>query len=167
MQLATPTIDPSAFVAPGTHIYGAVSIDSEAVIMFGVVMRAELDRIEIGARSNIQDNSVIHVDEGVPCSVGSDVTVGHAVVLHGCTVANHCLIGIGARILNYASIGEGAWVGAGSLVPEGREIPPWTLAVGVPAKPIRRLTDNEIARQQDGIAHYLEFANAYRRVLDT
>ena len=98
--------------------------------------------------------------------VGSDVTVGHAAVLHGCTIGDHCLIGIGARVLNHASIGEGAGVGAGSLVPEGREIPPWTLAVGVPAKPIRRLTEEEIAGQRDGVAHYLEFATAYQRVLD-
>lgn len=167
MHLATPTIDPSAFIARGAHIYGSVTVAANAVIMFGAIMRAELDRIDIGARTNIQDNSVIHVDRGAPCTVGSDVTVGHAAVLHGCAVADHCLIGIGARVLNHASIGEGAWVGAGSLVPEGRQIPPWTLAVGVPAKPVRRLTDEEIASQADGVAHYLDFAAAYRRWLDT
>ena len=165
LQLASPAIHPSAFVAPGTHLFGDITVEEDAVIMFGVVMRAEFDRIVVGARSNIQDNSVVHVDEGAPCIIGSDVTVGHAAVVHGATVGDHCLIGIGAIVLNNATIGEGAWVGAGSLVPAGKAIPPWTLAVGMPAKPIRGLTDDEIASQRDGVEHYLGFAASYRHRL--
>jgi len=166
LDLGSPSVHPTAFVAPGTHLYGNITVHERAVIMFGTVMRAELDRIVVGARSNIQDNSVIHVDEGVPCVIGSDVTVGHAAVVHGATVGDHCLVGIGAMVLNHATIGEGAWVGAGSLVSEGNTIPPWSLAVGIPAKPIRPLSDNEIASQRDGVDHYLRFAAAYRQILD-
>lgn len=162
IELATPSIDPSAFCAPGAHVYGDVTIGPDAVVMFGTVIRAELDRIVIGARTNIQDNSVLHCDEGIPCLIGSDATVGHAAVVHGATVGDHCLIGIGARVLNGATIGDGAWVAAGGLVTEGTEIPPWTLALGVPAKPVRELTEDEILRQRNGVAEYLRFAATYR-----
>ncbi|MDH3308642.1 MAG: gamma carbonic anhydrase family protein [Acidimicrobiia bacterium] len=166
LKLATPSIDPLAFVAPGVNLYGDVHVGPEAVIMFGVVARAELDRVVIGARTNIQDNSVLHSDAGIPCLIGSDVTVGHAAVVHGARVGDHCLIGIGARVLNNAEVREGAWVAAGSLVPEGKSIPAWTLAVGTPAKPLRDLTEGEIARQRNGVAEYLRFAAAYRSLFD-
>ena len=158
----TPKIDSSAFCAPGAFIYGDVTIGQFAVVMFGVVIRAEDDRIEVGARSNVQDNAVLHCDEDIPCIVGSDTTIGHMAVVHGATIGDHCLIGIGSRALNRSVLGEGAWLAAGSLLPEGREIPPWTLAMGVPAKPVRELTDEEIARQRDGVATYLEYADRYR-----
>lgn len=164
IELAVPSIDRSAFCAPGVHIHGDVTIGPDAVILFGTVIRAELDRIVIGARTNIQDNSVLHCDEGVPCLVGSDTTVGHGAVVHGATVGDHCLIGIGARVLNGATVGDGAWVAAGGLVTEGTEIPPWTLALGVPAKPVRELTEDEILRQRNGVAEYLRFAATYRAV---
>lgn len=163
--LVRPTIDPTAFVAPGTHLHGDVTIGREAVVMFGAVIRAEFDHITVGARTNVQDNAVIHCDEGIPCVIGSDATLGHAVVIHGATVANHCLIGIGAKVLNRATVGEGAWVAAGGLVAEGKSIPPWTLAVGIPAKPIRDLTADEIDSQRSGVATYLELAAAYRTML--
>jgi carbonic anhydrase/acetyltransferase-like protein (isoleucine patch superfamily) len=160
--LATPRIHPTAFIAPGVRVYGAVEISEQAVVMFGTVIRAELDVIRVGARSNIQDNCVLHADEGVPCLVGHDVTVGHGAVVHGARIGDHCLIGIGARVLNDAVVGEGAWVAAGSVVTEGREIPPWTLAMGTPAKPARDLTAEEIERQREGVEHYLDFAQRYR-----
>jgi len=162
MTLGDPRIDPSAFCAPGAFVFGDVTIGELAVVMFGVVIRAEDDRIEIGSRTNIQDNSVLHCDEDIPCIVGSETTIGHMAVVHGATIGDHCLVGIGARALNNSVLGEGAWLAAGSLLPEGREIPPWTLAMGVPAKPIRDLTEDEIARQRDGVATYLEYAEAYR-----
>jgi carbonic anhydrase/acetyltransferase-like protein (isoleucine patch superfamily) len=162
MSLADPSIHPSAFCAPGAHIYGDVTIGALAVVMFGVVLRAEDDRIEIGARTNIQDNSVLHCDEGIPCVVGSEATIGHMAVVHGATIGDHCLVGIGARALNNSVLGEGAWLAAGSLLPEGKEIPPWTLAMGTPARPVRELTDEEITRQRDGVGVYLEYAKAYR-----
>ncbi len=163
MELATPNIDPTAYVAPSAQIHGDVVVGPNAVIMFGVVARAEFDRIAIGEATNIQDNCVLHVDDGVPCTVGNRVTVGHAAVVHGATVGDHCLVGIGARVLNNAVMGEGAWIAAGSLLPEGKEIPPWTLAVGTPAKPVRDLTEDEIERQRSGVADYLRIAEAFRR----
>lgn len=164
-SLSVPRIDPSAFIAPGTHIYGAVDIGPDAVVMFGTVIRAELDTITVGARTNIQDNSVLHADEGVPCVVGADVTVGHAAVLHGTAIGDHCLIGIGARALNGSRMGEGAWLAAGAVLTEGSEVPPWTLAMGIPAKPVRELTGDEIERQREGVGHYQDFAQLYRAEL--
>lgn len=165
LRLEEPSIDPTAFVAPGVHLYGDIRVGPHAVIMFGTVGRAELDRIEIGARTNIQDGTILHADAGVPCLVGSDVTVGHAAVLHGADIGDHCLIGIGARVLNNSSVGEGAWLAAGSVLPEGKSIPPWTLALGTPAKPVRELTSEEIERQQSGVQNYQRFAATYRDLL--
>lgn len=164
LEIGTPAIDASAFVAPGTHIHGAVTIGPHAVIMFGTVIRAELDRIEIGAYTNIQDNSVLHADEDIPCIVGSNVTVGHAAVVHGAIVGDHCLVGIGARALNNSELGEGAWLASGALLAEGRSIPPWTLAVGIPAKPVRELTEAEIVRQRSGIQDYQRMAATYKEL---
>ncbi len=165
MELAEPRIDPGAFVAPTARIFGDVTVDAEAVIMFGVVARAERDRIVIGAQTNIQDNTVLHVDAGFPCLIGRRVTVGHAAVVHGATVRDHALIGIRAAVLNGSEVGEGAWIAAGSVLPPGKRIPPWTLAVGTPAKPVRELTDDEIRAASEGIDLYLGFAEAYRRML--
>lgn len=128
-------------------------------------MRAELDQISIGAESNIQDNSVLHCDEGIPCVVGDRVTVGHLAVIHGARVSDRALVGIGARALNGSHVGEGAWLGAGAVLPEGREIPPWTLALGAPARVVRDLTEDEIRRADEGVEHYLQLAEAYREVL--
>ena len=165
IRIASPRIDPTAFVAPGAHIYGDVAVAAEAVIMFGAVLRSEEDSITVGPRSNIQDNVVIHTDVGFPTTIGADVTVGHAAVIHGATVGDHCLVGIGSRLLNGAELGEGAWLAAGALLPEGKSIPPWTIGVGVPAKPMRELTEAEIERQRDGAATYLRLAAAYRELL--
>lgn len=151
-------------MAPSAHVYGQVSIGAEAFILFGVVIRAELDRIEIGAQSNVQDNSVLHCDEGIPCMVGNRVTIGHSAVVHGARVADRALIGIGARALNGSVIGEGAWLAAGAVLAEGREIPPWTLAMGVPAKPVRGLTQEERFHADEGVEHYLELAEKYRKI---
>jgi carbonic anhydrase/acetyltransferase-like protein (isoleucine patch superfamily) len=166
MDIRDPQIHPTAFCAPGAFVFGDVTIGEMAVVMFGVVIRAEDDRIEIGARTNIQDNSVLHCDDGIPCIVGDDATVGHMAVVHGASIGDHCLVGIGARVLNGSVLGEGAWLAAGSLLPEGREIPPWTLAMGTPARPVRELTDEEIARQRSGVATYLEYARMYREYFE-
>jgi carbonic anhydrase/acetyltransferase-like protein (isoleucine patch superfamily) len=163
--LSSPHIDPTAFIAPSAEIHGAVTIGSLAVVMFGVVIRAELDQIVVGAESNIQDNAVFHTDAGYVCSLGSRVTVGHGAIVHGAEVGDHCLVGIGAIALNGSRLGEGAWLAAGSVLPEGRSVPPWTLAVGTPAKPIRELRDDEIRRQDDGVDTYLRLAEAYRASL--
>ncbi len=159
-------IDSSAFVAKTAIIRGAVSIGPRAVIMFGAVMRAELDRITIGAMTNIQDNVVLHADAGIPCTLGQRVTVGHAAVVHGAEVGDDCMIGIGALALNRSVIGEGAWLAAGSVLPEGKALPPWTLGIGTPARPVRDLTAEEIERQQDGVTEYIRFAEKYRSLGD-
>ncbi len=166
LHLATPAIDPTALVLPGAHVHGAVTIGAEAFVLFGVVIRAEFDRISVGRQSNIQDNAVIHCDEGIPALVGERVTVGHGAVVHGATVADHALIGIGAKALNRSEVGEGAWLAAGSVLAEGRAIPAWTLAVGIPARPIRDLSPDEVKRAEEGVDHYLELAGAYREIFD-
>lgn len=163
-DLPTPSIAPTAFVAETVEVHGDVTVGELAVIMFGVVARAEFDRIVVGEQTNIQDNAVLHCDEGIPCLIGSRVTVGHAAVVHGATVGDHCLVGIGALLLNGSKLGEGAWIAAGSLLTEGTEIPPWTLAMGTPAKPIRELTGHEIERQRSGVDDYQRIAEAYRRI---
>jgi carbonic anhydrase/acetyltransferase-like protein (isoleucine patch superfamily) len=161
-DLAQPDIHPAAFVADSARIRGMVTIAQDAVIMFGVVIRAELDVIRIGEGTNIQDNSVVHCDEGVPTVIGSRATVGHAAVIHGSVIGDRCLVGIGAMALNRSELGEGAWLAAGSVLPEGRSIPPWTLAMGTPARTIRELTEDEIARQASGAAEYQRLRLLYR-----
>ncbi len=147
-------------------MYGNVTIGARAVLMFGVVVRAELDSIKVGSQTNLQDNVVVHCDEGIPCVIGSRVTVGHAAVVHGAVVEDHCLVGIGARALNGSHMGEGSWLAAGAVLAEGKSIPPWTIAVGIPAKPLRELTDDERARQSEGVDHYVAFGEAYARLLE-
>jgi carbonic anhydrase/acetyltransferase-like protein (isoleucine patch superfamily) len=163
-RLPTPNIHPTAVVAPGAHIYGDVTIGAHVFVLFGVAIRAELDRIVVGSETNLQDNSVLHCDDDVPCLVGARVTVGHSAVVHGAEVGDRALIGIGARALNRSVVGEGAWLAAGSVLAEGRAIPPWTLAMGIPAKPVRDLTDDEVGRANEGVDHYLELAAKYREI---
>lgn len=162
----TPTIHPTALIAPGAHVYGDVVIGADVFVLFGAVIRAELDQIVIGNETNIQDNSVFHCDEGVPALVGHRVTVGHSAVIHGTTVGDRALIGIGAMALNRSQIGEGAWLAAGSVLPEGKSVPPWTLAVGSPARPVRELTEDEIRRADNGVNTYLALAKQYREIFD-
>lgn len=161
-MLASPSIHPSAFIGTNVTIWGDVAIDEDVVVLPGVVMRAELAPIRVGARSNVQDNSVFHVDEGFPLTLGSRVTVGHRVVLHGCTIGDDALIGIGAIVMNGASVGAGSLVAAGSLVTEGKSFPERSLVVGSPAKILREVTDEEIARMAAGVEHYQEFARLFR-----
>lgn len=165
-HIPEPKIHTTALIAPGAVIHGDVTIDSDVFVLFGSVIRAELDRIGIGSETNVQDNSVLHCDEGVPCLVGKRVTIGHSAVVHGAVVEDRALVGVGVRALNRSKIGEGAWLAAGSLLPEGKTIPPWTLAMGIPAQPIRDLTEEEIARADRGVDHYLELLAAYREILE-
>ena len=130
-------IDPTAFIAPGAIVLGDVHLGAESSVWYNAVLRGDTDRITIGARTNIQDLTMIHADPGVPCTVGERVTVGHRVILHGCTIEDDCLIGMGAIILNGARVGRGSVIGAGALVRENAEIAPGSLVVGVPAKEIR------------------------------
>ncbi len=157
-----PKIAVSAYVDPSAVVIGDVTIGAHSSIWPNVTVRGDIAAIRIGAESNIQDNSVLHLDEGIPLTIGDRVTVGHSVVLHGCTIEDDALIGIGAIILNQARIGKGAVVAAGSLVPEGMEVPPDTLAMGVPAKPRRAVTPEEQARFAEAATHYVNRAATYK-----
>lgn len=160
--MTRPEIHPDAYVAPGAVVRGDVTIGERAVILFGVVIRAEFDRITIGGETNVQDGTVIHCDAGVPTEIGRRVTIGHAAVVHGATISDGCLVGIGSRALNGSILGEGAWLGAGAILTEGSRIPPWTLALGIPARPVRELRPEEIRRQADGVDDYQRIAAMYR-----
>ncbi|MBA2336496.1 MAG: gamma carbonic anhydrase family protein [Acidimicrobiia bacterium] len=162
-MLPEPTIHSSAFVADTARIYGTVTVGRLVVVMFGAVIRAELDRITIGDETNLQDNVVVHCDADIPTDIGVRVTVGHAAVVHGATVGDHCLVGMGSILLNGSSLGEGAWLAAGSVLTPGRSVEPWTLAAGTPARPVRSLTAAEIAAQDRGVEEYLAFAEHYRQ----
>ena len=161
----SPKIHPSVFIAPGTMIIGDVTIDEESSVWFNCVLRGDLDRIEVGARTNIQDSAVVHLDKGFPCIIGDDVTVGHGAIVHGCTIGNGALIGIGAIILSGAKIGEGAMVAAGALVREGQDIPPKTLAVGLPAQIRRDLTEVDLERMRLGKEDYVSRGQIMRTAL--
>ena len=164
-HIPAPQVHETALILPGAHVYGDVTLEAGVFVLFGAVIRAELDRIVIGSQSNVQDNAVLHCDEDVPTVVGERVTIGHNAVVHGATVGRKALIGIGARALNGSVVGEGAWLAAGSVLPEGKSVPPWSLAVGTPAKPVRELTDDEVRRADEGVDHYLELAARYREIL--
>jgi carbonic anhydrase/acetyltransferase-like protein (isoleucine patch superfamily) len=157
-----PKIAVSAYVDPSAVVIGDVTIGAHSSIWPNVTVRGDSGPILIGTETNIQDNSVLHLDEGVPLTIGDRVTVGHSVVLHGCTVEDGALIGIGAIILNHARIGKGAVVAAGSLVPEGMEIPAATMAMGVPAKPKRAVTPDEQARFAEAATHYVKRGALYK-----
>jgi carbonic anhydrase/acetyltransferase-like protein (isoleucine patch superfamily) len=157
-----PQIDPTAFVADNATIIGDVTVGARASIWFGAVLRGDVFHIRIGDDTSIQDNAVIHVTHDQYATVvGSQVTVGHSVTLHGCTVGDRCIIGMGAIILDQAVIGDRCIVGAGSLVTSGTKIPPGHLAVGSPARPKRALTDEELAWLEASAAHYVELRNVY------
>jgi carbonic anhydrase/acetyltransferase-like protein (isoleucine patch superfamily) len=139
VRIGSPSIDASVFVARGAQIIGDVVIGEGASVWYNCVLRGDINRISIGKRSNIQDGTVIHLENDLGCSVGDDVTVGHRAILHGCTIEDGALIGMGAIVLNGAVIGKGAIVGAGAVVKEGMQVPPCTLVVGVPAKIVKSL----------------------------
>ncbi|MFC5531422.1 gamma carbonic anhydrase family protein [Cohnella yongneupensis] len=158
----TPRVDPSAYVAPGAHIIGQVTIGKRSSVWFNCVLRGDSDTIDIGAGVNIQDGTICHIDEGVPLRVADDVTVGHRAILHGCTIGKGALIGMGAIVMNRAEIGEYALVAAGALVPEGASIPPRALALGSPAKVARMLSDAEVERLANTAQGYERRAELYR-----
>ncbi len=163
-RLAAPAVHPTAYVASTARIFGDVVVEASAVVMFGVVIRAETDRIVVGEETNLQDNVVLHTDYGHPALIGRRVTVGHLALVHGAVIGDHCLIGMGAIALNGSVMGEGSWLAAGSVLGEGKEIPPWTIGVGTPARPLRELRPNEIERAQMGIEEYLTLGATYRRI---
>lgn len=161
----TPQLAPGVWVAPNATVIGDVRLAANVSIWWNAVLRGDNDPIAIGANSNIQDGSVLHTDEGVPMSIGSDVTVGHLVMLHGCTVGDGSLIGIKSVILNGAVIGRHCLIGANTLIPEGKVIPDRSLVMGSPGKVVRELTDEQVARISHSAAHYVLNAQRYREQL--
>ncbi len=162
-----PTLHPSTFVAPGADVIGKVRLAKDTSVWFGCVLRGDVNRIEIGEATNIQDGSILHVDDDAPCRIADHVHVGHHVNLHGCTVERGALIGIGAIVLSRSHIGAGAIVGAGSVVLEGMTIPPHVLAVGAPARVIRPVTQRELASIQRWVKKYVQLAKAYHTPVAT
>ncbi|MGW5677860.1 gamma carbonic anhydrase family protein [Streptomyces sp. NPDC003860] len=157
-----PAIDPDAFTAPTSVVVGDVALAAGASVWYHAVLRADCGPVVIGADSNIQDNSTVHVDPGFPVTVGERVTVGHNAVLHGCTVEDDVLVGMGATVLNGARIGAGSLVAANALVPQGMEVPPGSLVAGVPAKVKRPLTDEERELIKTNAVMYVELARQHR-----
>jgi carbonic anhydrase/acetyltransferase-like protein (isoleucine patch superfamily) len=161
----TPALAPGAWAAPSADLIGDVRLGPRANVWFGAVIRADNTAILIGEDSNIQDGAIGHSDPGFPLTIGARVTVGHQAILHGCTIADDCLIGMGAKILNGAVIGSECIVGAGALVTEGKSFEPGSLIVGAPARVVRQLTDEERAALRVSAAHYAEKAKRYAEQL--
>ena len=160
-----PTLASGAWVADSAQVIGQVTLEENVSVWFGTVIRGDSERIHIGRGSNIQDASVLHADAGVPLTLGENVSVGHQVMLHGCTVGDGTLIGIGAIVLNHAKIGKNCLVGAGSLVTEGKEFPDGSMILGSPAKVARQLTPEQIAGLQRIATHYVDNAARFRQGL--
>ena len=153
------------FIADNATVIGSVVLENDASVWFNTVVRGDNHTIVIGERSNIQDSSVLHTDEGVPLTIGRNVTVGHQVMLHGCTIGEGSLIGIKAVILNGAKIGKSCLIGANALITEGKEIPDRSLVVGAPGKVVRELSDEEVARLLWNAEHYVQNFRRYQRDL--
>lgn len=150
-----PRIHPTAFIAPTAVIIGEVEVEAEASVWYGCVLRGDLEPIRVGRGSNVQDNSVLHTGYKEPTIIHENVTIGHTAIIHGCEIRSGCLIGMGAKILNNAVVEEDCIVGAGALVAERKVIPARSLAVGVPAKVVRALTDEDIAGSYANTAKYV------------
>jgi carbonic anhydrase/acetyltransferase-like protein (isoleucine patch superfamily) len=157
-----PAIHPTVFIASTAAVMGDVTIGSESSVWYGAVLRGDMAAIVIGSQTNLQDGTVVHVDEGVPCHVGSRVGVGHRVILHGCTVEDDCLIGMGSVLLNRVHIGAGSVVAAGAVLPEGMQVPPRSVIMGVPARIVRTVDDRLARRIAETWSHYIGQAQAHR-----
>lgn len=159
-----PRLAASVFLAEGSAVTGDVEIGEDSSLWFGTVVRGDVNHVRIGARTNLQDQTVVHVTAGRhPTVIGDDVTVGHRAVLHGCTVRDRCLVGIGAIVLDGVVVGPDAMIGAGALVPPGMVVPPGKLVLGAPAKVKRDLTPEELASLRATAARYVGYAAVYRR----
>lgn len=160
-----PQIDPEAWLAPHSVVSGSVRVGAGSSVWYGVSVRGDNEQITLGERVNLQDNVVVHADEGFPAVVADDVSVGHGAVLHGCSVGSGTIVGMGAVVMNGASIGASCLVAGGAVVLEGTQVPDGSLVAGVPAKVRRELTEQERARLRTGIAHYPELAAMHREAL--
>jgi carbonic anhydrase/acetyltransferase-like protein (isoleucine patch superfamily) len=157
-----PGIHPTAFIAPGAAVMGDVTVGQDASVWYAAVVRGDMAPIVIGAETNLQDGTIVHVDEGVPCTIGRRVGVGHRVVLHGCAVEDECLIGMGSVLLNNVCIGTGSVIAAGAVIPEGMQIPPRSLVMGVPGRIVRQVDSSLADRITATWKHYVGQARAHR-----
>ncbi len=160
-----PEVAQSAWVAPGACVIGDVHLGEESSVWYGAVLRGDTEPIRVGARTNIQDGCVLHADPGYPAIVGEDCVIGHNAIVHGSEIENGCLVGMGATVLNGARIGEGSIVAAGALVPEGKEFPPRSLIVGIPAKHVKDLNEEQTQDIARGVKTYVERAASHRASL--
>ena len=158
-------IEGEVFIAPTATLVGNILLKDKSSVWWGAVLRGDYERIIVGERTNIQDNSVIHMDADFPVTLGNQVTVGHKAVLHGCTVGNNSLIGINSVVMNDVVIGDDCLIGSNTLVTEGKHIPPRSLVVGSPGKVIRELTDEQVAEITDFSDRYVRNSKRYRETL--
>ncbi|MFN3737939.1 gamma carbonic anhydrase family protein [Hydrogenophaga sp.] len=161
----TPQVADTAWVADNAQVMGEVTLAADSSVWFGVTIRGDTDAIHIGEGSNIQDGSVLHADHGMPLTIGRHVTVGHQVMLHGCTIGDESLIGIGAVVLNGAKIGKHCLVGAGALVTEGKEFPDGSMILGSPARVVKTLSPEQIEGLRQSAQHYIDNARRFRQGL--
>jgi carbonic anhydrase/acetyltransferase-like protein (isoleucine patch superfamily) len=155
-------IHPTAFIAPGAVVLGDVSLGREASVWYHCVVRGDMAPIVVGDHTNLQDLTMVHVDEGVPCTIGSRVGVGHRAILHGCTVEDEVLVGMGAILLNRVRVGTGSVIGAGAVLAEGLQVPPGSLVLGVPARVVRTVDPALTARIRHTWEHYVAEARRHR-----
>ena len=158
-----PSINENAYVSESVDIIGDVKVEENVSIWFGARLRADMNKIVIGANSNIQENAVVHVDIESPVIIGENVTIGHSAIIHGCNISNNVLVGMGSIILNNAKIGKNTIIGAGSLVTQGKEFPEGVLILGNPAKVIRQLTEAEIESIQRSADNYVSLSKKYKK----
>lgn len=157
-----PTIPESAYIAPGAHLIGDVRLGEQASVWPACVLRGDINYIEIGDRSNVQDGSIVHLADDLPVIVGKDVTIGHGAIIHACTIEDECLIGMGSTVLDGSVIGHNSIVGAGALVTPRTIIPPGSMVLGAPAKVVRQLSDEEQAKLKSWAAKYVRVSAAHK-----
>lgn len=160
-----PVLDPTAWVAPGAVVAGDVSVGADVGLWYAVVVRGDVERIEIGARSNVQDGSVLHADPGFPLVIGTGVSVGHRAVLHGAVIEDDVLVGMGAVVMNGARVGAGSIVGAGACIPQGMQVPPGSLVLGLPAKVRGEIGEEQLAEVRANAETYVALAAQHRAAL--
>lgn len=158
-----PKINENTYISESVDIIGKVEIEDNVNIWFGTRLRADMNKIVVGANTNIQENSVVHVDTNSPCIIGKNVTIGHGAIIHGCSISDNVLVGMGSIILNNAKIGKNTIIGAGSLVTQGKSFPDGVLILGNPAKVVRELTDDEIKNIKKSADNYVNLSKRYKK----